>query len=112
MSGVGRGMGVLDGGGDRQREGSFEGKYGASHSNQWGLCCVLVQERRALPKLLWGGLVYPVHRIRLSNRFSFCMSVCLIVNRSATVVERLRGQFFADFHQILHAGPKSGRFDA
>ena len=39
VSGVGRGMGVLDVGGDRQRgSGSFDGKFGASHCNQWGLC--------------------------------------------------------------------------
>ena len=35
VSGVGGGMGVLDGGGDRQREmGSLGGKCGASHCNQ------------------------------------------------------------------------------
>jgi len=33
------------------------GEFGASHCNQWGLCCVIVRERRALPKLLCGGLV-------------------------------------------------------
>jgi len=27
-------------------------------------------------------------------------------------VERLRPQFFTDFHQILHAAHKCGRFDA
>ena len=30
------------------------GEFGASHCNQWGLCCVVVQQRPALPKLLWG----------------------------------------------------------
>jgi len=35
MSGVGRGMGVLDGSGDRRRErGSFGVNVGASHCNQ------------------------------------------------------------------------------
>jgi len=39
VSGVGRGMGVLDGGGDRRKgKGSFGGEFGASHCNQWGLC--------------------------------------------------------------------------
>ena len=34
--GVGRGMGVLDGGADRRRgRGSFGGEFGASHCNQW-----------------------------------------------------------------------------
>jgi len=56
VSGVGRGMGVLDGGGDHRR--LFWGEFGVSHCNQWGLCCVtVVRERRTLPKLLWGGLV-------------------------------------------------------
>jgi len=41
VSGVSGGTGVLDGGDDRQRErGSFGGEFGASHCNQWGLCCV------------------------------------------------------------------------
>jgi len=45
VSGVGRGMGVLDGGSDRRRViGSFGGECGASHHNQWGLCCVVVRK--------------------------------------------------------------------
>ena len=49
VSGVGRGMGVLNRGGDRRRErGNFGGEFGASHCNQWG-------RLRALPKLLCGG---------------------------------------------------------
>ena len=42
--------------------------------------------------------------------FSVGQSVCVSVNRS--VVERLRPQFFTDFHQILHAAQKCGRFVA
>jgi len=42
-SGVGGGMGVLDGSGDRQRgRGSFGGKSGASDGNQWRLCGVVI----------------------------------------------------------------------
>ena len=42
VRGVGRGMGVLDGGGDRRRErGRFGGEFGASHCNQWSLCDAL-----------------------------------------------------------------------
>jgi len=38
VSGVDRGMGVLDKDGYRRTErGSFGGKHGASHCNQWGL---------------------------------------------------------------------------
>ena len=39
VSGVGLGMGVLDFGGDRRREGVVFGgsEFGASHCNQWGL---------------------------------------------------------------------------
>ena len=51
VSGVGRGMGVLDWGGDHRRgRGSFW-MTAVSHCNQWGLCDA------ALPKLLWAGLV-------------------------------------------------------
>jgi len=53
MSGVGRGMGVLDGGSDRRRgRGRFGGEFEASHCNQWELCCIVVRERHALLKLL------------------------------------------------------------
>jgi len=42
VSGVGRGIGVLDEGGDRRREGTvLGGEFGASNCNQWGLCDVL-----------------------------------------------------------------------
>ena len=43
---VGQGMGVLDGDGDRQREGyhSFGSEFRASHCNQWGICCIVVQK--------------------------------------------------------------------
>ena len=47
---------------------------------------------------------------RLSNHFGVCACVCVSVSRS--VVERLRPQFFTDFHQILHVARKSGRIDA
>jgi len=44
VSGVSRGMGVLDADGHRRRErGSFEGKCGALHCKQWGLCGVDVR---------------------------------------------------------------------
>jgi len=46
---------------------------------------------------------------RLSNHFGFCLSVCVSVHRS--VVERLRPQFFTDFHQILYAAQKCGCFE-
>ena len=59
-------MGVLDEGGYRRKGGRFKGKCGAFRCNQWGLCCIVVQQRRALPKLLWGGLVYPVLNMNLS----------------------------------------------
>ena len=58
MSGVGRGMGVLDGAAIVEGKEHFGGEFGASHCNQWGLCCVVVRERRTLPKLLWGKTSY------------------------------------------------------
>ena len=47
---------------------------------------------------------------RPTNQFipSVSLSVCVSVNRSA--LERLRPQFFADFHEILYAAPKCGRY--
>jgi len=43
VSGVRFGSGVLDFGGDRRRgRGSLGGESAASHSNQWGLCCIVV----------------------------------------------------------------------
>ena len=51
VSGVGRGMGVLDGGDDRQTgRGSFAGEFGASNYYQCGLHCIDVVEQRALLK--------------------------------------------------------------
>jgi len=58
VSGVSRTMGVLDGDGDRRGgRGSFGSKCEAFHCNQGGFCCVVVGERRALPKLLLGDLL-------------------------------------------------------
>ena len=54
-------------------------------------------------------IVYPMHWIDPLISF-FRQSVCVFVNRS--VVERLRQQFFTDFHEILHAAQKCGRFVA
>jgi len=52
VSGVGRGMGVLDGGGYRQKgSSSFWGEFEPSHCNQWGFCCVVVQ--RSSCRLGW-----------------------------------------------------------
>jgi len=47
---------------------------------------------------------------RPSNQFFSRLSVCVSVNR--LVVERLRPQFFTDFHEISHAAQKCGRFVA
>jgi len=57
---------------------SFGGEFGASHCNQWELCCVVVQERRALPKLRWGGLVIVVVVAVTSMGARYC-DVCLSV---------------------------------
>jgi len=52
------------------------------------------------------GFVHVTNRCCLSNALDrpsnqFFPSVCVFVNRS--VVERLRPQFFTDFHEISHA---------
>ena len=59
VSVVGRGMGVLDGGGDRRREsGSFGGKFGASQCNFLVLLC---ESDALFPNFFGGG---PVIMIR------------------------------------------------
>jgi len=110
VSVVGRGIDVLDRGDNRRRgRGSFEDEFGASHCNQWGLCCIVVQERCALPKLFLGGLVITVVIVTVINlllllaaslavntierkqvleevcrlyHLSVCLSVCLSVSLS------------------------------
>jgi len=39
-------------------KGQFGREFGASHYNQWGLCCIVVRERRTLLKLLWGLVLF------------------------------------------------------
>ena len=63
VSWVGRGMNVLDEGCDHQRA---RGNFGVSHCKQWGHCCIVVRERHALPKLLWGELVNIIMHIYIS----------------------------------------------
>jgi len=44
VSGVGRGMDVFDRGDDRRKgRDSFGGEFGASHCNQQGIYCIVVQ---------------------------------------------------------------------
>ena len=62
VSGVGRGMGVLDEGGDRRREGQFWGQMWASHSITNGnsvaqLFSAVWGGDAARPKLLWDFLL-------------------------------------------------------
>ena len=60
ISEVNRRMDVLDGVIIVEGKGQFWGWTWASHCNWWRLCYVglTVWERRALPKLLWGGFVF------------------------------------------------------
>jgi len=58
-------------------KGQLWGEFWASHCNQWGFCCVVVRERRALPKLLWGGFVSIV----------MSTSVCLFVAQAQLLRE-------------------------
>jgi len=45
VSGVGRRMGILDGGSlSSKGKGNFWDEFEASHCNQWGRCCVVVQK--------------------------------------------------------------------
>ena len=45
VSGVGRGISVLDGWRSSMGRGSFDGKCGASLCNKWGLCGVVILYR-------------------------------------------------------------------
>ena len=40
-----------------------------------------------------------------------CVCVCVYVSVHRSVVERLRPQFFTDFHQILRVAQKCGCFE-
>jgi len=55
VSGVGRRMGVLDGVVIVEGKGSFWGEFGASHGNQLGNCCVVVQKCVRDRAVVWGG---------------------------------------------------------
>jgi len=56
VSGVVLGMRLLEFGGDRRRgRGSFGREFGASHCNQWGLCCVVVRTACSDRAVVWGG---------------------------------------------------------
>ena len=59
-------------------------------------------------KFVLGGRNYCLSNALARPSNQFFPSVCVFVNRS--VVERLRPQFFTDYHEILHAAQKCGRF--
>ena len=50
-------MGALDGVVILEGERAVLDEFEASRCDQWELYCIIVEERRTLPKLLWGGLV-------------------------------------------------------
>jgi len=62
VSGVGRGMGVLDGWKSLKGMDSFGGKCGTSHCNQWRLCGVVIlcrkMWRRGSSQITLGFLVF------------------------------------------------------
>jgi len=66
MSGIGRGMGVFDGDGYRRRR---RGRFGVNLGRRiviMGAFFVVVRERHAHPKLLWGGLVVDILDTRMT----------------------------------------------
>ena len=70
VSGVSRGIGVLDGSGDRRRgRGSFGGKYGASHCNQWEYLCK--GRRRGSSQITLGFLVFHNLQYKQQQRCAF-----------------------------------------
>jgi len=57
VSGVCQGIGVIDDGGDRRTgRGSFGDEFGASHCNQWGLCCVIISKQLCHMRASYGGV--------------------------------------------------------
>ena len=84
VSGVGRGMGVFDGDGDRRRgRGSFGSKCGASNCNQWGLCGVVILCRQgghtAVPKLLRDLFLFSAAGQINFNLISVSVSTCILI---------------------------------
>ena len=58
MSGVGRGMSVLDGSGDRRRgRGSFGGEFGASHCNNGDFVALLCESDALFPSYIGEDLL-------------------------------------------------------
>ena len=57
-------------------------------------------------------IVYPVSNALDRLYFQFCPCVCVCVCVFTVCVERSRRQIFIDFHQILYAYQKCGRFEA
>jgi len=80
VSGVGRGMGVLDGVVIIEGDGIVLG-VNLEHPivTNGSLCCLLVRQRRAFPKLLWEGLVY---HTTLYGSAVFAVVLCLSVSLS------------------------------
>jgi len=74
------GMGVLDFGGDRRREGAvLGGEFEASHCKQWGLCDALLSNYfEKLITYVDGQGALSDAEIRLSVRPSVNLSVCLL----------------------------------
>jgi len=79
--------------------GQFWGlKCGVSHCKQWGLCCIVVRERRALSKLLLeylsyfclsNGCVYVYASAVLD--MGLCLCVCVCLSHAGIVSKRLLG---------------------
>jgi len=65
VSGVSRGIGILDGVVIVEGKGQFWGEFGASHSNQWGCSCVVVQKVREPIKLSFGEVSGIIPGIRV-----------------------------------------------
>jgi len=57
-----------------------------------------------IARLSHSAYTFVVYQMHLTDYLITLVSVCVIV-------ERLRPQFFTDFHQILHAAQKLGCFE-
>ena len=62
-------------------------------------------------KMVAAAIFIFVCQMHLADYLITLVSVCVCVSVHRSVVERLRPQFFTDFHEILHAAQKCGFFE-
>ena len=94
VSGVGRGMGVLDGWRSSERKRQFWGMCGTSHCNQWRLCGIVILchrgWRHCSSQITLGFLVFLCSRflhyaILLPLRNTLCITECDVIHKASSI---------------------------